>query len=75
MIPAFLSRFLLGLLKLFGIAGWWKARSDRKRLEDTIQRRREADNAKADERKETDGLPDADIADRLRDRTDDWRGM
>ena len=75
MIPAFLSNFLLGLLKLFGIAGWWKERGERKRLEDVLERRREADEAKADERADTDGLSDDDVADRVRDRKDDWRRL
>jgi hypothetical protein len=75
MIGGFLSSFFLRLLKLFGIAGWWKERGDRQRLEGILERKRKADEAAHDERKDTDGMSDADVADRVRDRTDEWTGL
>ena len=65
----------VSILKLFGIAGWWKERGERKRLEDVLERRRKADEAKVDERADTDGLSDGDVVDRVRDRKDEWRRM
>lgn len=70
-------RILLALLKpLLDRFGWFQAgkeRERRKAAQDAAQRRRDADEAGADESRKTDGLSDDDIRDRLRNRTSDWK--
>ena len=54
---------------------WGSDRAKRKAAEDALERQRKADDATAKERKETSGLSDSDIVDRLRRRDGDWRGL
>lgn len=61
---------LLWVVRRFGRAD---AKVDQ--LEDAERRRKAGENAAAKERKDTDGLSDDDVADRLRKRTDEWRGL
>ena len=57
----------------------WKANAKNEQALEAWQRkdlqRKEGENAAADERKATDGLSDDDIAERLRRRSDVWRGL
>ncbi len=72
-------RLIIGLFgKLLAPLGFlWAGseRAERKRLEDAIERGREARNAASDERKDTDDASDADVVERLRKRDGDWRGV
>ncbi len=49
--------------------------AENKALRETQKRQKDARNAVADEQAEIDGLSSRDIADRLRRRGDDWRGV
>lgn len=73
-----LSRLFSALSRLVGplmgyLAG--KRGQKAKQAEDRLERRKDAENAGAQEREDTKGLSDSDVVDRVRRRDGDWRGL